>query len=432
MSVTPLQVRLRSRRRTEQGVASLVVVAALFLIMSLVAAYTNRNLIFEQRTSGNQYRSTQAFEAAEAGVEWALAQLNTGRITDDCAPSVDATDTSFRQRYLAIDGSNGMIVPLAPNGAGEGTLWPSCVFTGGNWSCACPAAAGAPGLAAATGAAFRVRFARVGAQPGIVRVDVHGCTRPADACLDFPAQSIGGEGRASLSVLVALRSALPALPIAALTVRQGLDVSGADLGAYNAEVLTSGVSILAGGPVNTTALRLGSTPGTPGELSVTQNDTGLQLLGSADRMFENVYAIGRNGYQQQPGVVVLDCGGGSCDAATVRAAAQMNPGRPIWAPGNVNFDDGADIGSAAEPVLVLSAGSFTFSSGTVYGMLYSQAGTWDSSGAGEVVGAGFAEGSFGGSATTTFVYDRAVLLRLQLANGTFVRAPGGWSDFKGL
>ncbi|MBK7062382.1 MAG: hypothetical protein IPH51_18705 [Rubrivivax sp.] len=32
----------------------------LFFIMSLVAAYTSRNLIFEQRTSANQLRSTQA------------------------------------------------------------------------------------------------------------------------------------------------------------------------------------------------------------------------------------------------------------------------------------------------------------------------------------------------------------------------------------
>jgi hypothetical protein len=32
----------------------------LFFIISMVAAYTSRNLIFEQRTSANQYRSTQA------------------------------------------------------------------------------------------------------------------------------------------------------------------------------------------------------------------------------------------------------------------------------------------------------------------------------------------------------------------------------------
>ncbi|HRZ62470.1 MAG TPA: PilX N-terminal domain-containing pilus assembly protein, partial [Rubrivivax sp.] len=43
-----------------RGAAALVVVMVLFFIMSLVAAYASRNLIFEQRTSANNYRSTQA------------------------------------------------------------------------------------------------------------------------------------------------------------------------------------------------------------------------------------------------------------------------------------------------------------------------------------------------------------------------------------
>ena len=82
----------------QSGAASLIVVMILFFILSLVAAYTNRSLIFEQRTASNQYRSTQALEAAEAGVEWALAMLNSGRITATCAPSVTVADPSFRQR----------------------------------------------------------------------------------------------------------------------------------------------------------------------------------------------------------------------------------------------------------------------------------------------------------------------------------------------
>ena len=51
------------RVRPTRGAATLIVVMLLFFIMSMVAAYTSRNLIFEQRTSANQYRSSQAFEA---------------------------------------------------------------------------------------------------------------------------------------------------------------------------------------------------------------------------------------------------------------------------------------------------------------------------------------------------------------------------------
>ncbi len=70
-------------------------VLLLFFIISLVAAYAGRSLIFEQRTSANQYRATQAFEAAEAGLEWALAMLNGGRISATCLPSANAGDKQF-------------------------------------------------------------------------------------------------------------------------------------------------------------------------------------------------------------------------------------------------------------------------------------------------------------------------------------------------
>ena len=66
-----------SHPRAQRGAATLIVVMLLFFIVSLVAAYAGRNLIFEQKTSANQYRATQAFEAADAGLEWALAVPST-------------------------------------------------------------------------------------------------------------------------------------------------------------------------------------------------------------------------------------------------------------------------------------------------------------------------------------------------------------------
>jgi Tfp pilus assembly protein PilX len=120
-----------SGRTGERGAAALVVVALLFSVLSLVTVYTHRNLLFEQRAAGNQLRSTQAFEAAEAGLEWALTQLNAGRLDAACQPSMLPTDTSFRQRYLTLDPASGHIDPAgaltpAPE---SGTVWPSCVAT---------------------------------------------------------------------------------------------------------------------------------------------------------------------------------------------------------------------------------------------------------------------------------------------------------------
>ncbi|MBK9136246.1 MAG: pilus assembly PilX N-terminal domain-containing protein [Betaproteobacteria bacterium] len=109
----------------------------LFFIITLVAAYMSRNLLFEQRTSTNQFRSTLAFETAEAGVEWALARLNDARMNDDCTPLTSAasvtTEVTFRERYLDINSTTGVISPVA------GGRIAGCVFNGTTWVCDCPA-----------------------------------------------------------------------------------------------------------------------------------------------------------------------------------------------------------------------------------------------------------------------------------------------------
>ncbi|MBL0296207.1 MAG: pilus assembly PilX N-terminal domain-containing protein [Betaproteobacteria bacterium] len=110
--------------RCQGGVASLTVVMVLFFILSLVAAYTSRNLIFEQRTAGNLHRSTQAFEAAEAGVEWALTMLNSGRIDATCAASTNVANDSFRQRYLTIDAASGGRPGRVLTAAFAAPVWP--------------------------------------------------------------------------------------------------------------------------------------------------------------------------------------------------------------------------------------------------------------------------------------------------------------------
>lgn len=426
-----------SAGRRERGVATLVVVAALFFIMSMVAAYTNRNLIFEQRTASNLYRSTLAFEAAEAGVEWTLSMLNSGRIDDSCQPSADVAAPSFRERYLAVDGGTGMITAAAPDGSGRGTVYATCVFDGTDWVCTCPSAGvAAPAAPAGAGIfpAFRIRLSRASTtQPGLVTVEANGCTRLDNACLNFPASSLQGEGRAMLQVLVALRSTLPSLPAAALTVRRGLDVgAGTALGAYNTDPLGSGISILAGGNVaNVGDLQLGSIGGTPGSASVVANDPVIAGLADGNRFFEVGFGATPAVFSEQPAVRVLTECGTPCTAATIRSAAALHPGRILWVNGDVDFDSVGDVGSADAPVALFATGSVTFSSTVTYwGLLYSRAATWTSSGGSEVVGAAFAEGDFAGNATTRFRYDRSVLQRIQFRHGSFVRVPGGWSDFK--
>ena len=298
--------RLDAGRRHQRGVTTLIVVGVLFFVLSLVAAYTNRSMIFEQRTASNQYRSTLAFEAAEAGVEWALSMLNGGRIDASCIPSTNVADTSLRQRYLTIDPATGVITPNGTLDADGGSdLWPSCVFDGSDWNCSCPAA-GAPAVAAPVGTgvfpAFRVRFVRASTtQPGIVQVQVNGCTRLDDQCLDFPSQAVGGEGRATVQSLIALRGGT------------GGTAGG---GGHRAprrrclrqperlqrETLTAAAlpSWQAAPPSPYADGQVGSTPGTPGAMSKMPDDPGLvRGCRAGDRLVQQ-HLLDSAGHLPQP------------------------------------------------------------------------------------------------------------------------------------
>jgi hypothetical protein len=429
-------------RRAQRGAATLIVVMVLFFVLAMVAGYTGRNLIFEQRTSANQYRSTMSFEAADAGLEWAIARLNSGRIDANCQPSANVADPSFRERYINISATDGTItVPNAVLGVGGGVYsWPSCVFNGVDWVCSCPALGAAAAVAAPPGAgpfpAFRVRFISMGypalppARASVVRIEVRGCTTVDNTCLDFPGPS-DSECRGTVCANVALFYGVKTLPEAALTARGNIDLGGAAMSVFNSAPGTSGVTLQAGGAVNRAGLNLHGPPGSPGQRTVVDNDAGLSHVAfNANRMFAAVFGVWRETYWAQPAAVTLPCGVGGCTTLQIRNAALLNPGRVILAQGDVAFDGGGDVGSVADPVVVVASGNVTFSAPTnVFGLVYSGAANWATAGAGQIRGAAVGEGNIGGGWTPTIVYDRAVLERLRWRTGSFVKVPGSWRDF---
>lgn len=441
-SARPMQAHPQRQR----GAAALIVVLLLFFIVSMVAAYTSRNLIFEQRTGANQYRSTQAMEAAQAGLEWAKAMLNTGRIDAACQPSTTVTDTTFRERYLLVD-ANGNFTARGTTGALPTTiatqLTPTCVFNGTDWDCDCPSNA-APTITPPTGTAlapaFRMRIG-VGAGafvPGTVRIEAVGCTRLNNDCLAFSAPGALNEGRAMATELVALVGGLPSPPLAALTAGAAVNLAGATLQLSNAHAASGGATIQARSTVAVGSSVLSSLPGTPGDLSVIANDVSLpdgSTSTGADGMFAGVFNLWPATHKQQPAAVVLGsasagCSAGGCSAAAVRDALALNPGRVLWIEGDLTVDSSGDIGSAAAPAMLVVEGDLVFTTAaTIHGLVYLRTGTWATSGAGTVRGAVVAQAGVAGSGSTSIIYDADVLRRLRLNNGSFVQVPGGWKDF---
>jgi Tfp pilus assembly protein PilX len=441
--------------RQQRGAATLVVVMVLFFIISMVAAYTSRNMIFEQRTGANLYRATQSFEAAEAGMNWAVMMLNSGRIDDQCRPSVVITDNSFRDRYLAIDPGTGLITPTA-------ALAPTCVFDGGagTWTCSCVAAGTPPTAPAGTAVspAFRIRFSApvvappASVEPGVVRVDVVGCTRLDAACLDVTGVSLSNEGRTVLGGVFMLSGRATAYPQAALTARGNvLAAPGTGgLSVINAVSAGSGVAVHTSGTVGTGLVAITGAGGAPGAAELS-GDTGLLLpaiaasgaasgITAAERFFAAMFMLTPQRWNQMPGVLPVNCGIG-CNAVDVRAAIANNPGRPLWLNGNLLVNSAGDIGDAATPVMMVVNGDVVFTTAgvTVHGLLMirpvAPAVSWNigaSTASGTIRGAVVVDGAVTGTGPVPSLvvqYDDGVLGRLRTTSGTFFRVPGSWRDW---
>ena len=140
-----------------------------------LALAAHRSLLVEQRSTSHQVRAAQAFEAAEAGLEWAIAQLNRPQPIDDrCLPTDRPDDRSFRERFVPTESSSEALMPTTwRDGVRDIALAPTCVRSDGAWQCSCPSN-GLPSLTVAAAdstaaPAFSVQFT-AGPTPATVRL----------------------------------------------------------------------------------------------------------------------------------------------------------------------------------------------------------------------------------------------------------------------
>ena len=419
----------RSRHAAVQrGAATLIVVMLLFFIVSLVAAYAARNLIFEQKSSINQLRATQALEAAEAGLEWAVAMLNGGRIDASCTPLVppDVSQNSFRQRYLSQD-ANGNYTPQLWAGVGSEREQASCVKAGAGWNCSCPdGVRPAPTLPGGTGInpAFRVCFeALTPAQPGAVRVVSTGRTAFLDQSCDAPAEGSGGDAAASVSVVVALSSALAASPGAAVTATGGVTSTGG-LTLVNTDALSNGITAHLGGPlVGVPSSQLLSLPGTPGLASAVPDN----LLGARtpEEVFKSVFRMGSATFSRQPAAVTC----ASPCSTQLQELVNANPRRIVWVDGNLVVTTPVAPNAGDPPALIVAAGNVTITATTQIRGVLVALGNLTSASNLDVQGAVVVTGNLADASGGTIEFDPAVLRELRMSSGSLVRVPGSWRDF---
>ena len=406
----------------QRGVGTLLAVVLLYAAMAIIVAFTNRSLIFEQKTSANQYRATMALETAEAGLEWATAMLNkSGRLTNACVDSAVNTDPSFTEKYLTWVPASKTWTPAAAN-----TVVAACVtsLTGTDWTCSCPVAGTAPTVAPPSVGGFKPGFAIAFVTNAATRsVDLvsYGCTS------SITSATCTGDAAASVRVTMANVPALATAPGAPLTARGSVNINNAALGVQNGDPSTAGVTINAGMGINGTAIRITTTPGTPPNTTLVGNDDSLRNS-SEDQMFQTFFGVPKTTWRDSVADAILTC---PCTETTIETALAGKK-RKLWLQGNLTMNSNSTLGSVTDPFIMIVDGSVEMRGDlAVYGVVYATAVTWDNTGGGNalMVGAAISEGNYSGNGTPDYYYDPRVIANLTTIPGRFSRVPGSWRDF---
>ena len=424
-----------------RGIAALTVVMILFFVMAMVAAYTNRNLVFEQRISANSYRSNRALEAADAGVEWAVAMLNAGRVDANCQSTNDDTFGDFRSRYLVAadnavnvaSGEGGYTLQWGADDANR--IYPACIIRDGALSCICPIpGAPAPAIGAPTdgiGSAFRITFILPGnaVRAGAMQFTSRGCSNPGTgdtACFAQTNVMPEVDGVSAALTTVGLIRALPIAPIAPLTVGGDITATAGKLVVTNFDPQTDGITVRSGDDIDAPTSEFSQLQA---GVDTKQVDVA-ELLASAatyEGWFRALFGMDSTTYREQPAVVRVPCTTG-CTLADLNDTLAKYPRNPVWVDGNLNIDAVANLGSAANPLMLIVTGTLTVSANaTVRGFVHADQVQWDS--AATLEGALVSRTTFTTTTVATLRYDKAALDTIRLRYGSFVRTPGSWNLF---
>ena len=417
----------------QRGAAALGVTLLLLFVLTLVVGFASRNLVFEQRSSANQARATQAFEAAEAGLQWAQALLNSSTpMGTDCETSAAPGATTFRERFLAHDAASQRFAPRTWDDAGTPiALQAACILADSGWSCSCPDAGYPTPIApddSGRHPAFALRFVAA-PRSGMVQIIATGCDHFAPACLPGSAAASSGGASARTQGTLGLLPALATVPLAPLTTRGDIAAEGA-LTLVNTDPGSGGLTVHAGGAVVLPQASLTTLPGTSATASVAPSDAQLATA-DGERLLARLLGLDRDRWQQLPDVRHADCPA-ECSAALAQAIGPDAAHPLVWIAGDLRLDGPAAFGSAGHPVLLVVDGQVRLSGGVqIHGAIVCLGATCDTSGSSDAQlhGALVALGNVIGSGTPTIIYDAGVLARLHGQFGSFARVPGSWRDF---
>jgi len=424
-------------RKHQRGAATLIVTMVLLFSTSIIMLYLNRSLLFEQKTSANQMRSTSALEMAEAGMEWATGMLDTPYDIDVNCAFLTTTNISFRRKYVQTHWGDGSAT--ATNVAPATTTYPGCKINGNTWTCGCPNVPGSGSATASLGSAvlpgFTIAFSAT-TDPEAVRVIATGCTAQAGACT--PASTGDSDATASVTAILKLRPLVRSAPAAPLTCGTSCTVGGS-YNVVNQDVTTGGILVNAGSTISSgNGTSYLSIPGQPGANALVGNDSSLSALSSSDptcsnsSMFSAYFGSTVAQYAASPTTKTIPNCGSANSCGGLVDTAYADGWRSFYFPdGFARNNSSGSLGSETDPVTLVSAAGFNVNGNiTIYGVIFSNDANVNDLGTGtaDIRGALVTCAAYNNNGNGTLIYDAGVLTGVRRSSGSMVRVPGSWTD----
>lgn len=414
------------RRARQRGVTTLVAALVLLFVAALGLLYSHRGLLADQHLAARQTEAALADERAEAGLDWAIGQLNAPQgIGPDCRPAVEAGQASFRQRYwMATPANAGALRPACGIDPASGAL--HCRCPGLSTTATLPAASAHPG--------FAVALSTVSGDADAVQLSAWACE--ADGCAAPPATPPRRSVRLKLA-------STPRAPMAALSCGGDCRI-GAAAALSNTDAASRGLLVNAGGAIDITAgATLTTLPGRPAAAALVPRDASLRTTDGAPAaddctgtaLFRAHFGMDLARFAALPATRTIRCrSAADCQSAIDTAVAQgwrwFDVTSPLPLPAH------AVLGSRRDPLVLVarqgvhSEGRVEFNGLLVTGGPVSAAASAGADAALSVRGAQLSCGS-AQLATGSVAHDAQLLRDARRAGATLLRVPGSWRDARG-
>lgn len=356
----------------QQGYTMLATTAVLLVLLTLTSLVATRSTITEQKVINNEIRSKQAFEAAEAGLEYGLMYVSQ----NSSMVVVDADTDGYIDPYTHADITN--------------------VAQGDNTQ-------------------YTVSYSN----PIVSDLDVIEVVSAG--------KSADGTITRTIRQMASLVDSVASPPVAGLMTKGRVDMNGnmTVTNIHSPYTVVAGDAVTLGGSASTDTGSGGSDKSSV-EADVLQNDADFNAM-SGDQFFQTFFHRDKAGFKSVANHVYTNT-----SATNYSSSLDGMLGKTIWieqTSDTATINSNVTIGSPSEPVVIVVSGDLKLAGGaTIYGMVY-VTGNWDNSGMGtaDIYGAAVVEGDFQATGTPNIIYDNDLIDKLP--KSSFAKIPGTWRDF---